>query len=150
MTPRIIATSILVILMVHWTVGARADSFRDDFAGGLNLPWEFIDDLGDSPPEFTEVIFNDDDQDLKLIGSAMEFQENFDLSLSTTGYVGLDDSSYFYENEVHVTATFSLLENITIGFEETHRSNNDVYVVARGEGLSGYIFALDAENAAAD
>lgn len=142
------ASSLLFIVVC--TVTVSADTFRDDFSGGLNLPWDFIDDVGDSPPLFTSVVFNDDDQDLKLIGSAIDFEENFDLSLSTTGYVGLDDATYFYDNEVHVTATFSLLENMTIGFEESEPSNNDVYVVVRGEGLSGYIFALDPEMAAAD
>jgi hypothetical protein len=127
-----------------------ADVFRDDFTDGLNLPWLFIDDLGDSPPEFTNVSFNDADQNLKFIGSATDYDESMDLSVSTTGYVGLGNPDYFFENDVYVSATFSPLENLTLGFEESELGNNDVYVVARGEGLTGYIFALDAYHGEAD
>jgi hypothetical protein len=38
-----------------------------------------------------------------------------DLSLGTTGYVGLGNSGYVFENDVYVTATFSPLENMTFG-----------------------------------
>ena len=150
LTSRSIVPSLLVILIGFYTATAHANTLSDDFTGGLNLPWQFVDDLGDSPPEFMSIIVDDDDQDVKLIGSAIDYEENFDLSQSTTGYVGLGDRDYFYEDEVHVTATFSLLENMTLGFDEAELSNNDVYVVARGEGLTGYIFALDPQIAAAD
>ena len=136
-------------ILVFQTATIGALVIQDDFTGGRDERWSFIDDLANIPAEFTIVEDNDADQDLKLIGSAAEFESNFDFSLSTTGYFGLDNDDYHFSNEVHVTATFSPLENITIG-GEVDLGNNDVYVVARGDGLSGYIFALDAYHAEAD
>ena len=138
--------------IVCWSFAATAEAvvLTDDFTGGLNLPWVFLDDLGNSPPDFTSVTFDDPDQDLKFIGSADDYDENLDLSLSTTGYVGFGNPAYLFDDEVHVRVTFSLLENMTLGFEDSVLGNNDVYVVARGEGLNGYVFSLDAERAAID
>ena len=129
---------------------AFATQLEDNFQGGLNLPWVFGDEFGDSPPAFTEVISNDGDDDLKLVGSAEAFNDSFDFNTFATGFVGLGDNNYFFPNEVHVTATVSPLQNMTLGFDEDILGNNDVYVVARGTGLSGYIFALDAFHGEAD
>ena len=142
--------AVVAILLGLRVSSTAAQIYSDDFSGGLNLPWVFIDDFGDSPPAFTEIISNDADQDLKFIGSAEQFEQFFDLSLSTTGYVGLGDPDFAFQNEVHVTATFSPLTNISLGLDEGILGDNDVYVVARGTGLNGYIFALDAFNAEAD
>jgi hypothetical protein len=150
---RSIATSILGFVVVSLlTATAQALDFDDDFTGGLNLPWVFLDELGDSPPSFTDVIYNDADQDLKFIGSASDYQQDaFDFNLNAIGYVGIQNPDYFFPNEVHVTATFSLLENVMLGFEDdVEPSNNDVFVIARGQGLNGYVFALDAERREAD
>ncbi len=145
-----LAAAVSFIAVCSFPATVEAIDLSDDFTGGLNLPWIFLDDLGESPPEFTDVTFNDADQDLKFIGSATEYDENLELSLSTTGYVGFGDFDYLFDNEVHLRVTFSLLENMTLGFADSELSNNDVYLVARGEGLSGYVFSLDAERAAID
>ena len=85
-----IAQSMLGCILFCWlTATAEAIVLSDDFTGGLNLPWVFLDDIGHSPPDFTSVTFNDADQDLKFIGSATDYEENFDLTRNATGYVGL-------------------------------------------------------------
>jgi len=114
MSKTIYAFIVACVAVFCFTERSTALTLSDDFSEGLNLPWQFLDDLGDSPPEFTNVIVNDADQDLKLIGSASDYDDSFDLSLSTTGYVGLGDPEYLFENEVHVSATFSALEYITL------------------------------------
>lgn len=151
MSGRTITASILgFFVFCSFTATAEAIVLSDDFTGGLNLPWLFLDDLGNTPPDFISVTFDDADQDLKFIGSATDYDENFDLSLRTVGYVGLFNQDYFFPDEVHVMATFSLLENVTLGFEGPDLGNNDVALVARGEGLDGYVFSLDAQRAAID
>ena len=147
----IMASSIIGCLLIGMSVATAQDIvLTDDFTGGLNLPWVFIDNFGNVPPESTDVISNDADQNLKLIGSSMAYEESMDFSESTTAYAGLGDNDFFFENEVHVSATFSQLRNTTLGFEENVQANNDLFIVARGEGLTGYVFALDTFHAEAD
>lgn len=144
--------ALLMSLAIALNVNAQDLVFQDDFAGGLNQPWVFLDNLGNVPPDFTDVSFGDADENLKFVGSESAFldSDGFELSLSTTGYVGLNDDDYFFADEVHVRATFAPLENITLSGGAAETANNDVYVVARGDGLSGYIFALDAFHGEAD
>ena len=128
----------------------QAETFQDDFSGGLNLPWLFLDDFGDIPPSFTEVTSNDADQDLKFTGSAQAYDDENEFNLSVSGYVGLSNPEYLFENEVHVTATVRQTANLTLGLEEGEPGNNDMFVIARGEGLTGYVFAIDTELGEAD
>lgn len=141
--------------IVCWIVAtaatvSHAEVFQDDFANGLNLPWLFLDDFGDVPPSFTDVTSDDADQDLKFTGSAMAYDDENEFNTSTSGYVGLGDPEYLFENEVHVTATVRQTSNTTLGLEEGELGNNDLFVIARGEGLTGYVFAIDTELGEAD
>ena len=136
---------VLVAANTSWSM-----TFTDDFTGGFNLPWLFIDDLGEIPPEFATVVSNDAEQNVQLLGNAEDYSNDSIFNTSTTGYVGLENNDYLFAGDVFVSATFSPLDNLTLGMDDEALGNNDVFVVLRGEGLTGYIFALDAWNAEAD
>ena len=92
---KLIQFTLIVTVLFGVTKYSLALEIADDFTGGLNLPWVFIDDFGDSPPSDTNVVSNDNGQDLKIIGSAEAFDNDNLFNASTTGYVGIGDDSFF-------------------------------------------------------
>lgn len=140
----------LTLFFLAFAVGmVHAVEWRDDFSGGLQQPWLFLDDVGDSPPSSTAIEFGTPAENLIFLGDSEEYENEFNLNLSATGYVGLGDDAYFFPGDVFVTATVSPLEQVNLDGESSF-GNNDSYVVGRGDGLDGYIVALDAHQRALD
>jgi hypothetical protein len=119
---------------------ARAD-WSDDFDGGFDQTWIFADDALNSPPDATDV---------GIVGNQLHMVYN-------AGQLGIGNFDGFVSGavnevftDVSVRATVRSLDNSgttpNVG-AGLGNSNNDVFVVARSDGVaSSYLLAFDFFN----
>ncbi|MCA9184886.1 MAG: hypothetical protein KDA99_04680, partial [Planctomycetales bacterium] len=135
-----------------WQIGvphATGVEWSDDFEGGLHLPWDFAgDDFTMNPIQFVSdsVV----DGQLQLAGDpAFAALGSFNQFAVAVPGLTQPSQSLFFADEVHLRATVSSIQNINFNGTAV-QGNNDVFVVARTDGASGYVLALDMNSGEVD
>jgi hypothetical protein len=119
---------------------AAAVEWQDDFDGGAyDQQWDFFADDGSiNPPSQTDTVLLNDA--LEILG-----RDDFaNFNLFVAGLVGLtSDPGLAFPDAVQITATIEPTTNFAIASGFIVQDNSDVFLMARSEGASAYVLALD-------
>jgi hypothetical protein len=122
------------------TAGAVTIPVTDNFDGGFQQTWVFVDEAGNAPPDATTISTAADD--LRILSAPPPFD------LAVFGILGYGNAAFEFTDAV-VRATVFTLEDTPRIAGGTGRSDNDIGVVLRFDPIQGASYTLIVDFVAA-